>query len=334
MEEQREKIKTFFPNIVELTEDMKKIPIEDLRISIKDITTLHTMGIDTLGQLLVADTDILYFATTNPRDRRRHRWFGYWGIRNEIMKMGLFFNDDHLKWEQAGISDEVAMIKIEDLELSNYVKNRLIDGCFSCFGDLLTTDYDDIIHNSKLGKIGLTELKEYIHSLGFSLQNEYLTMEEIKESYKIKGIPLVKEELNLSSMTSGILYKNGIFTLEDLINFGSKVYQLSGMGDRKKQSLEEALQKRQIQLKPSDVPQTTVLFPVTSTETSTKEEKKSIKKEIIHIKELLSEYGNLIEEKNRLTKREQELNQKIKDAIATLSASQMEEGSNYVRKKG
>ena len=246
------------------------------------------MGIYTLRQLLEYNTDKIYQAMGNLH------YAGYWLVRKAIMDMGLFFLDDHLSWQTAGISDEIAMIPITELDISSRLKNALIKkGGITYLGDLLTTDYENIVSIQNLGEKSIIELKDYIHSLGFSFPNEELTKKEIKESFKAKGIPMVGEALNLNSRTSGILYKHGIYTLEDLINFGQKVYELIGMGDIKCNDLATALQTKNIQLKPTTILSDNKKAAISPNKTiveQVKKENKSIETRIDIKEKLLGDY--------------------------------------------
>ncbi len=330
----KEKNKTFSSDLVELTDEMKQMPISKLiekGMSKDSFETLCKMGIYTLGELLSTKTDIIYHATT-----KTSYYSGYWAIRKAVMDMGLFFNDDHLKWESLGISDEIAMVRINNLDLSPRLKNALIKkGDLIYLGDLLTTDYEDVKHIRVIGEEGIIELKNYIHSLGFSLPNEKPTMKELKESFKEKGIPMVGETLNLDGQVSGVLYKNGIYTLEDLINFGPKVYELIGIGDVKKKKLSEALKARNIELGASIVLPAETPFAIRPTEiivNRAKEENESIKKRIDTKEKLLAEYEKLMEERSNLIAREQKLDEEIAAKVVQLSSMQKEEVSSYGRK--
>ena len=334
MKEQKEETKIFSSDIVKLTDEIKQMPISKLvekGMTQDSFDTLSKMRIHTVGELLAANTDSKYYAT-----KKDPYYPGYRGIRKVVMSMGLFFNDDHLKWERAGISDEIAMVRINNLDLSHRLKNALIKkGGLTYLGDLLTTDYKNIMHIRTLGEDGITELKNYIHSLGFSLPNEEATMKELRENFKEKGIPMVGEALELDGKTSGVLYKNGIYTIEDLINFGSKVYELIGMGDVKKKKLEAALKAKNIELGISNALSGGTPVAIRPTEiivNKAKEENENIKTRIDTKERLLVEYNKLMKERSSLIEREQKLDEEIANKVAQLSSMQKDEGSSYGRK--
>ena len=227
----------------DVTEDLKNMSLDSLNIDGEDIAVLKSMGISTLGDLLGASTTQLY-------DRLKTGILSrYWGIRNTVMDMGLLFTDDHAEYEELGISDDVALIPIRNLGLSTRVKNALTrKGQIYYLGDLLARDFESLVRIRNLGEDGIVEIKKYAHSLGYSLKDEDLLLKERKAEYKAKGIPMVQEELGLDGKTSGVLYRNGIYTLQDLINLGERVFELVGMGDVKAQKLREAIASKGIKL--------------------------------------------------------------------------------------
>ena len=334
VKEEKEETKMVFSDIVELTDEMKQMSLLSLvqkGMPKESAETLYDMGIHTLGELLTTDTDKIYNGMMN-----LPYYCGYWETRKFIMSMGLFFDDDHLEWKNAGISDEIAMVKIKNLEISPRLKNTLTkSGSLTYFGELLTTDYDDIMHMRSMGDEQMIELKNYIHSLGFSLPNEEMTIKELKESFKEKGITMIGEALDLDGRISTVLYRNGIYTVEDLINFGPKVYELVGMGNIKSRKLALALKNKNIELGDAIVLPAGTPVAIRPTEiivNRAKEENGSIKKRIEDKEKLLAEYDKLMEERNSLIAREQKLDEEIAAKITQLSSMQKEEGSSYGRK--
>ena len=320
----------------ELTDEIKELSIYDLvkygldEDVIREVGT--KTGISTVGELLKFDTDKLYECLKNGIYYNH-----YWYVRRSIMGMGLLFDDDRKQMQDAGISDEIALIPIEKLDLTPRLKNTLTKRAGMKFlGELLTTDYSSLAKTRTLGEDGLVELKNYIHSLGFSLQNEEVSMKEIKESYKEKGIPMVQEELNLDGRTAGVLYRNGIYTVQDLVNFGSKVFELVGMGDVKKVALEQAMANKGIQLgTPVVLPTETsiAIRPTGIIVTRAKQDNDVIKSRIENKEKLLAEYDELMKERSELLSREQKLDEEIAAKIAMLqTAQQKEEGTGYGRR--
>lgn len=334
MEGQKQEEKAFTSTKVELTEEMKSMPIEDLEkygLSSYHFSTIKGLGINTLGDLLACNTDELYNAT------KTEYYSEYWSIRKVIMKMGLLFNDDHIKFEEAGISDEIALISVDKLALSPRLKNTLSKrGNIHFLGDLLTIDYKSILRIRTMGEDGIIELKKYLHSLGYSMQNEEPILKEIVEKFKQKGIPMVHESLGLDGRTAGVLYRNGIYTLEDLLNFGERVFELVGMGDLKTKNLKEAMEARNIHFGTIvSIPQESpvAIRPSEIIVQRLKSENATIKERVDRKEELASEYDKLIAEREKLIAREKSLDEEIAKKIALLQNSQVkEEGSSYGRR--
>ena len=161
-------------------------------------------------------------------------------------------------------------------------------------------------------------------------------MNEIIAEYKTKRIPMIEEELGLDRKTSGLLYRNGIYTVQDLINFGEKVFELVGMGDIKTQKLKEAIESKGIQLNTEvvitkeETLKPVAIVPTEKIVSKLKQENTAIKTRISRKEELSIEYDRLIAEKRELIAREQKLDEEIVLKAAMLqSIEQKEEGSNY-----
>lgn len=322
----------------DLTDEIKRMPIEKLEqygMSSYRIPDLKDRGIYTIGDLLVYGTDKLYRQTCTEFSAY------YWDIRTAVMKMGLLFDEDHMKFEEAGISDEIALIPIQNLQLSQSLKSTLARrGGIKFLGDLLTIDYDKIMKIRNMGESGMMELKVYLHSLGYSLQNEESTLREIEEDYKEKGITMIHESLGLDAKTTGVLYRNNIYTVDDLMNFGPDVFELIGMGPVKKKKLQDAMSEKGISFgtdvvihakAPLDV--SSVVRPTEDIVNRLKTENSSIKERIAKKEKLIAEYEKLLTERDTLIEREKKLDEEIEKKVAmTQSISVKEEGTGYGRK--
>lgn len=137
--------------------------------------------------------------------------------------------------------------KIEDLDLSVRIKRRFQWNGINTLQDLLNTDYQKIKSFAYLGDKYLKKLKDYIHSLGYQLLNEEPLASEKREELKNKEFILL-EDFGFSSQIYLTLYRNDIFTLEDLVEYGIKVYDLKGFGPNRRKELREKLQELNIQL--------------------------------------------------------------------------------------
>ena len=261
--------------------------------------------------------------------------------------------------------NEYSLFSIDELEVSNRVKNALKNNGINNLGELLDTDYSVLESISYFGPNCLSELKRYIHALGLQLKNEVISVEDKYDELNAKGIRLIQDDLLLSGDVVNLLNRNGIFTLQDLIDNGDKVYHLTRMGKVRSDELRNALAKRGIDLEnPTDekieepvsteITEEKVEEPVSTeiTEESVlagpadekledtfvpsflpsedviekiKQENSSIKERLEQKEKLISEYDKLIEEKNELLKREQELDQKLSKSLEMLQSLKNEE---------
>ena len=318
----------------ELTAELENMSLHAIdSMDEEDIESLKSMGISTLGELLQADTDRLYNKLKTQFSSR------YWSIRYVVMQMGLLFSDDHVEFAQQGISDDVALIPISNLGISNRLKHVLNrKGGIYYLGDLLTQDYERLARLRNLGKDGLIELKKYVHSLGYALKNEELSLNEIKAQYQAKGITMIQEELGLDGKTSGVLYRNGMYTVQDLINYGDRVFSLVGMGNLKTQKLKEAMETKNIQfgtpivMSREEVETPSAIMPTEQVVERLKQENTAIKIRIARKEELASEYDRLIAEREELIAREQKLDEEIATKIAMLQSVEQKGEGTYGRR--
>ncbi len=137
------------------------------------------------------------------------------------------------------------MVEEKDLilhtTLSNRVKSILIyHGSIRTVSQLLNTDYGSLKRLRGMGEGALQEVKNYVHSLGYQLIDEkgpFSTKEEelLKQS---------KKPLSFYGFSMGlckILYQLDFFTLDDLIQCGSSIYQLDGLSKLRANELEQNL---------------------------------------------------------------------------------------------
>ena len=312
----------------DLTDELKSIPLELINgLTESDIRTLQSWNINTLGKLLQTNTDKLYGA------------FGYRYIREirpAVMKMGVLFDDDRLAFEDSGISDDIALIPIDNLGISNKVKNALKRQVNIVFlGDLLIYDYENLLRIRTLGEDGIIELKKYIHSLGYKFKNEKPFFIEIRNEYKEKGIPMIQDELSLDLKTCGTLYRHGIYTVQDLLNCGEKVFELVGIGYIGARNLKEAMETKNITFGQQTIinSKETAILPTKTMIDRLKQENLAIQKRIDYKEELVTEYNKLITERQDLIAREQKLDEEIALKIAMLQ-DEMQKGeeTNYGRR--
>lgn len=317
-----------------LTEEMKNTPLDVVGfLDERTVRFLNSRNVHTLGKLLEMNTTILF----NELKSQTFSTSKFWEIRNNLMKIGLFFDDDRLKFKELGISDDVALTEIASFNISNRLKNSLIRyGTIKYLGDLLTRDYEDIIRLNNLGSDSLCELRKYVHTLGYKLNNEKPSLNEIKEEYEKNGIPMIHQELDLTDNTSALLYKNGIYTIKDLVNFGEKVFDIVGMGPIRRRKIEKAMLSANIDFEKDDVvtsEKEAAIMPTAKIVEQLKNENSEIKSRISHKEKLLSEYNRLIEERQSLITTEKKLDEEIASKMEMLQApEQKEERINYGRR--
>lgn len=244
-----------------------------------------------------------------------------------------------LKSIRRDVTEDLKNMSLDSLNIEGEDIAILKSMGISTLGDLLARDFESLVRIRNLGEDGMVEIKKYAHSLGYSLKDEDLLLNERKAEYKAKGIPMVQEELGLDGKTSGVLYRNGIYTLQDLINLGERVFELVGMGDVKAQKLREAIASKGIKLSTEvvftkeEISEPIAVMPTEKIVKQLKQENTAIQLRISQKEELSAEYDRLIAERKELMAREQKLDEEIASKIAMLqSVDQKEEGVNYGRR--
>lgn len=201
------------------------------------------------------------------------------------------------------VNEEVEKKKLTDVALPTSIKFALMRGGITTLGQLLVTDYQEIKRIRNMGVRHLTILKEYVHSLGYTLRSESTTIEEKKEILKSQGVKLIEEYFN-DPLLMLTFYKNNIFTLEDLINFGPGIYHLGGIGNKRKQLIAKRLKELNISFGEEDY-----IIPSQEENDLIKNENEDLTTNIKKKKILLKEYYDLLKENKELKLRESELDE-------------------------
>ena len=129
----------------------------------------------------------------------------------------------------------------EITELPIQVRNALHRSLrITTLEELLELDYETIRKARNLGNQGIELLKQYIHNLGYTIKGEYETLEEIIKAKKAEGIILLEETISEPRLYQP-LYRNGIYTLEELIINRHKISEINGYGPTRRQLLQETL---------------------------------------------------------------------------------------------
>lgn len=323
----KEKEMTFKTTRREATEEIKNMRIEDIHGLHFHIDILQKLGIHTIGELLSIDTEKLIKIY---QDR------GIIGatdmIFREISDMGLIFDDHKKIYKKLNISEEIALIPMKEINLQPRIKKILQDRRNIYYlGDLLRLHYIKLVNTRGLNDEDIIEIKKYVHSIGFSLEGEEETLTEIKRS---KGDDLIEISLGLSNKTANILYRNNIFTIHDLLNYGPGIFRVFGMGEVKINEIKLAMKSKGIYFttpseitivaKVDDVP----ILPSKVEIEKLKRENKIIQARIDKKKSLLDEYNLLLKEQESLKLIEKELDELIAESIPSLN----KEGDTIVRR--
>lgn len=317
-----------------ITDEIKKKSLEDIGILDKYpdyISKLKGINIQTLGDLIYADTNKVREVIN------ADGYSSYYFLRSLLMENNFLFEDDRIAFEKQGISSDLALIPVKELDLPPSTKNLLVRRYgVLFFGDLLNLDYNAILKFKMLPEDRLIELKKYLHSLGFSLPNEREFLKEKLERYRKNGIVPVGDELNLDGGISTILYKSNIFTVEDLINFGPLVFRLVGMGKIRNDRLKEAMIRKNISFNKTSQIQTDVVSNILPSEKIIQQlrtEYMSIDDRIKEKESCMTQLEVLNNTKKVLVSRENQLDEEINKLSQKLKVLNMTNGgTNYGRR--
>ncbi len=219
-------------------------PIESLKLDSRSIDLLKRNGINSVIDLVnYKKEDIFKMFCDESKNT-----YSYYG-RNEFIILkrimhfdfGITFKDE---FEGTNLTLETANIKIDDLELPTVIK-RGLRGTFGIayLGELLTdVTFSDLKKTRNVGVNNLRYLKEYIHSLGYELKEEEIIVEEKIDELRKKGVQLL-EDIFDDNKIYRTLYRHGIFTLDDLLEYGPDVFSISGFGPQRQKNLLEKMRK-------------------------------------------------------------------------------------------
>ena len=244
---------------------------------------------------------------------------GYHSIRSALMNMGVIFKNDLVVFKAYGINPNMALVPVKKLNLTNRIIWGLRKKGIEFLGDLLTTDYADIEEINNIGVTSLMQLKKFVHDLGYTLKNEDKLAEEVLRQYSDLGIPLVGDVLELDVRISNCLYRNNIYTIDDLINYGSDVFKLKGIGEKAITILQKTMEEKGIVFSnsASNMDGLNNLKNEVSDDDviNAKKENEEKEKRIRRKEKLLEEYRKLMIERAELHAREKELDEQIERKI-------------------
>lgn len=201
---------------------------------------------------------------------------------------------------------------IKELDISNYTKGRLLNHGIETVEDLLKIDYEDLTKLRQLGKKGLKEISTFLHQMGYKIKNEESDKEVKREQLKEEGKVLL-EDLGLKRELYSILYREGIFTLQELNNHWKEIPEIKGYGPRRQIQLSEQLSFLGIKVTeeglqiPEEVTQT-----IDNQEEINKLVEKPVEKQTQEERDkLLALQQSLLAEKQQLQLREQEIDKEL-----------------------
>lgn len=291
--------------------------LEELELSYDTVKRLRNIGCSTVE-------DITKLTLEELNERMQYSYQVRY-IRRVLHEKGLVLKDEY---KGINITLEEANVRLEDLvDLDKHIVKMLQRSLdIRTLGELLTTDYDEILKARNIGEHYMEVLKEYVHNKGYVIKNEAESLREILLNKRKEGIQLLEDVID-SPKVYLILYRNGIYTLEDLINYGPKALELPGYGPLRRKELIEKMKELGIEFQvdviingeKGTVPTKTLIDEV-------RRENKEIRERIEQKSALLLEYEELIKEREELLIREKELDAAIESKLKELG------GSAYVKK--
>ena len=135
---------------------------------------------------------------------------------------------------------EILQITLKDLGIKKRTRKRLSLYNIETLEDLLQIDYENLTKIRQLGIGGLKEIKGALHNAGYKIKNEDKSQEVQKEKIKQEGKVLL-EELGFSPQAYSLLYREGIFTLQQLNNRWREIPIIKGYGPNRQRQLLDQL---------------------------------------------------------------------------------------------
>lgn len=201
---------------------------------------------------------------------------------------------------------------IKELDISNYTKGRLLNHGIETVEDLLKIDYEDLTKLRQLGKKGLKEISTFLHQMGYKIKNEESDKEVKREQLKEEGKVLL-EDLGLKRELYSILYREGIFTLQELNNHWKEIPEIKGYGPRRQIQLSEQLSFLGIKVTEEglQIPEEVTQTIDNQEEINKLVEKPGEKQTQEESDKLLALQQSLLAEKQQLQLREQEIDKEL-----------------------
>ena len=212
------------------------------------------------------------------------------------------------EYEEINISKEVGLTPISSLDIPKRIKRALLSHRLMVLGDILLLEPKEILNIKGIGEDLLIELRVSLNKLGFNIKNDKPTVNEMREKYKQENKTLLEDIF--SSRIYIILYKNNIYTIEDLLKKGNEVFNLPFFGELRKRELLNTMNQHNLKFEtPINTNQNLIEEKIKVLSKNNEE----IKKRIIEKEELLKEYDRLIKEQQLLLEKEQELDKLLEE---------------------
>ena len=191
--------------------------------------------------------------------------------------------------------EDAQRIPIGELQISSYIRPLFKRVGINTLGDLLATNYQSLKKVRQLGSKGRAEIKDYVHKLGYKLDDEEyeLSEREIRAINMAKGIPMI-EALGLDPKTCKTLNHNGIYTVLDLLRERERAFSLPGMGDFKQEQLKKAMEGIGIDFNAPQVSDPTEIEILEIIKESQEKANEQMKTAIAKELESLPEYSQLL----------------------------------------
>ena len=222
---------------------------------------------------------------------------------------------------------DTSKILLQDIEelpiiIRNILKRKL---GLKTLEELLDTDYETLRRARGMGELNLHRLIEYIHSLGYQVKGEEESLSKILEKLKEEGKTVLQDIIPEAKIYQP-LYRQNIYTLEDLIAYADKLQKLEGIGRTKYQKLLDILKSLGIEVveQTKEVKETPLEIAINQYATSNQ----LIRDRLSKKRQQLEEYKQLIAERETLLLEEQELDSQISKIQQEISETHVKKLSN------
>lgn len=194
--------------------------------SLSEYGLYTTFGATRLEDLLEIDYETLVQAESEGKIR----WLN--SIRRCVHIYGCTLKGEY---SDLGISEEEALIPIDALDVPTRVKTALKrTGYINVLGDLLSVPYSKIANLRGMGEKSETDLRLYLESLGYNVNNQAISVAERKANLAESGELLVDRVIESRKIMLA-LNRVGIYTVDELLE--RDLSSISGIGKVSRQEI-------------------------------------------------------------------------------------------------